>query len=83
MVNNHIDRIISFTFDEHGNQLSRMEEDKNNMIGSNAGISAVSAPDQYRAVYEYDSRGNWIKKTEKNTNGRYNAVSTRKITYVQ
>ena len=78
-----VDRTINFTYDDYGNQLSRVDQDVDNIIGGSGGVLAISTPDAYRTIYEYDSLGNWIKKRESNTSGKYNAITTRKIIYKQ
>ena len=81
--NGNEDRKILFTYDEHGNQLSRLERDRDNIIGGSSGFTAISKPADRLSVYEYDDRGNWIRCTEKTADGIYSSVTTRKITYQQ
>lgn len=80
--NGNEDRRILFTYDEHGNQLSRLERDRDNSQSGGSGFTMISKPSDYHTVYEYDERGNWTKSTEKTGYG-YVSVVSRKITYAQ
>ncbi|RAJ80262.1 hypothetical protein CLV59_105370 [Chitinophaga dinghuensis] len=75
-----VDRRILYTYDTHGNGLSRVDKDDNNSVGGN-GIMAVSKPSTYSTSYEYDSLGNWTKKLEREESGSWKAVTERQITY--
>jgi hypothetical protein len=78
-----VDRTIIYTYDERGNEVSRVEQDTDNTIGGSAGVTAISNPQSYYTSYQYDEKGNWTMKVEKNETGRYKSVTKRKIVYAR
>ncbi len=71
-----VNRVIRFTYDKYGNELSLITEDVDN-----AGIVAISKPDTYHSTYEYDSHGNWTSKKRKNETGDFQETVTRDFSY--
>jgi YD repeat-containing protein len=78
-----VDRVVRFTYDKYGNELSRIEEDVDNVVGGSAGITAISSPSALRSQYVYDTQGNYTSKTMKNASGSFLEVTTRKIIYAK